>query len=101
MITLPRALAVRAARPALLLLLLLLLAARITPAQPARTPVEITVTPDHPGWTYHVGEPARFGVAVLRSGHPVPGVSVRYEAGPELMPPAASGPLALADGRAT
>ncbi|MEZ4700434.1 MAG: acetylxylan esterase [Rhodothermales bacterium] len=81
--------------------LLVLLIAPALHAQVNRTLIEVSVTPDHPGWVYKPGEKARFNVAVLRAGYPVEGAAVRYEVGPEMMDPAASGPLQLKEGRAT
>ena len=65
-----------------------------------RSYIDVSVTPDHADWTYELGETARFSVSVLRAGHPVEGATVRYEVGPELMPPASEGVIELKDGRA-
>ncbi len=81
-----------------------LVAALCVPAlraqQSTLTLIDVSVTPDHPGWVYSPGETARFNVSVLRAGYPVDGVVVRYEVGPEMMEATTSGPLTLKDGRA-
>jgi cephalosporin-C deacetylase-like acetyl esterase len=48
---------------------------------------EILVTPVSPTWTYPVGTPASFTVAVRRDGHPLEGVPVTVRCGPEMLPP--------------
>jgi cephalosporin-C deacetylase-like acetyl esterase len=50
--------------------------------------VRVTVVPDRGDWTYALGQPAAFKVAVTRDGHPVRGATVSYELGPERMKPA-------------
>jgi len=81
---------------------LLALLARVPAAaqQPGQPYVTVAVVPDHPGWTYHVGERARFAVSILRAGHPAAATAVTYELGPDLMDARATGPLALRGGRA-
>jgi cephalosporin-C deacetylase len=49
--------------------------------------VRVTVTPDRADWTYALGAPASFRVAVTRDGHAVPGASVSYTLGLEKMKP--------------
>jgi len=59
-------------------------------AQAPRQPfsrIAVTVTPDHPDWTYQPGEAVRFRVDVIRDGHQVTGATVKYGVGPETMPP--------------
>ena len=61
-----------------------------TMAQGPRQPfsrVAVTVTPDHADWTYQPGEAVTFRIDVLRDGHQVSGATVRYGAGPEMLPP--------------
>ncbi len=48
---------------------------------------EVLVTPVSPTWTYPVGTPASFTVAVRRDGHPLPGVAVTLRCGAEMLPP--------------
>ncbi len=49
--------------------------------------IAVTVTPDHPSWTYQPGEPVKFRVDVVRDGHQVAGATVQYGVGPEMLPP--------------
>jgi cephalosporin-C deacetylase len=59
-------------------------------AQGPRQPfsrVAVTVTPDHPDWTYRPGEAVTFRVDVIRDGHQVAGARVKYSVGPEMLPP--------------
>ena len=48
---------------------------------------EIQVTPVSPTWTYPIGAPASFTVAVRRDGHPLTGVAVTVRCGSEMLPP--------------
>jgi len=59
-------------------------------AQAPRQPfsrIAIIVSPDHPDWTYQLGESVKFRVDVLRDGHQASGATVTYSVGPEMMPP--------------
>lgn len=62
-------------------------ATEITPvpgfAQRRLAGVKVQVTPDRADWTYAVGEPAKFRIAVLADNHPVPGATVTYTIAPE------------------
>ena len=62
----------------------------ITPVPPQATlrvaTVQVRVTPDHRDWTYQVGEPARFKVAVVADNEPIDNVTVTYRVGPDMMP---------------
>jgi cephalosporin-C deacetylase-like acetyl esterase len=49
--------------------------------------VAVTVTPDHPDWTYKLGEAVTFRIDVVRDGHQVSGATVKYGVGPEMLPP--------------
>jgi cephalosporin-C deacetylase len=57
-----------------------------TPRQPFSR-VAVTVTPDHPDWTYQPGQPATFRIDVVRDGRQVVGATVKYGIGPEMLPP--------------
>ncbi|MFA6289633.1 MAG: acetylxylan esterase [Opitutaceae bacterium] len=48
--------------------------------------VQVRVAPDRAGWTYAVGEPVKFTVVVTADNQPLPGVTVRYKVGPEMLP---------------
>jgi cephalosporin-C deacetylase-like acetyl esterase len=64
--------------------------AAVTMAQTPRQPfsrVAVTVTPDHPDWTYQPGESVVFRIGVVRDGHQVAGATVKYGFGPEMLPP--------------
>ena len=67
-------------------------------AQPAERPVKIIVTPDHADWLYKVGEPVRFSVAVYRNDVLQKAAKLRYEIGPEKMPPTKQETVTLRDG---
>ncbi len=67
--------------------------------------IAVTVTPDHPDWTYKPGEPVTFRIDVVRDGHQVKGTTVNYGVGPEMLPPASEAtavvgttPLSVAGG---
>src|SRR4029434_9195731 len=71
-------------------LLAVLSALSAVEAQGPRQPfsrVAVTVTPDRADWTYRPGDPVSFRLDVLRDGHPVQGATVKYEVGPEMLPP--------------
>lgn len=48
--------------------------------------VQVRVAPDHRDWTYEVGEPARFKIAVIADNQAIDNAIVSYQIGPELMP---------------
>lgn len=60
--------------------------------------ITVTVTPDHKDWNYTVGEKAGFEVKVLKSGTTIDGVSIDYEAGPEMYPEVKKEGVVLKDG---
>ena len=77
--------------PSIKLYCLLLLGAFLLLAVPVMAQVRgnnivVVVTPDHEDWNYKVGEKAIFAIHVLRSGTPLHGVHVNYEAGPVCYP---------------
>ena len=49
--------------------------------------VQVRVAPDHRDWTYRPGETVTFRVTVTADNEPIEGATVRYEVGPEFMPP--------------
>ena len=73
------------------LLALLTLVAGRAESQELTGTVQVRVVPERASWTYEVGEPVAFTVDVRRDGHPLVGVPVRYEYGPEMMPAAVEG----------
>lgn len=72
--------------------------ARVTSA-PKTDGVQITVAPDKADWTYAVGQPVKFTIAVTRDGQPVGDASVSYQVGPEMLP-AENRTATLSGGRA-
>jgi cephalosporin-C deacetylase len=67
-------------------------------AQPVERLIKVIVAPTNDTWTYKVGEPVKFSVMVLRNGNLVKNAAVRYEIGPEKMPPTTRDSTVLADG---
>ena len=57
-----------------------------THAQARVAAVQVRVAPDRPDWTYALGEPVRFRVAVTADQHLLTGTTVTYRVGPEMMP---------------
>lgn len=78
--------------------LLLLLAATALIAAPQQKMVKVIVAPDHPDWTYRVGETVEFTITVLRYGNPLKDVTVKYEIKPEQMEAVQSDSLVLKKG---
>jgi cephalosporin-C deacetylase-like acetyl esterase len=60
--------------------------------------VKVSIAPDHADWVYKTGEQAKFRVEVTRNSEPVQNVRIRYEVGPEMMPPVKKDELQLKDG---
>jgi cephalosporin-C deacetylase-like acetyl esterase len=50
------------------------------------SPIQVSVMPDHENWLYMPGEPANFTVKVTNNGANIPGASITYTIGPEMMP---------------
>ncbi len=48
--------------------------------------VHVRVSPDHPDWTYRLGEVARFRITVVADEAEIVGAVVSYTVGPEMMP---------------
>lgn len=63
--------------------------------------VEILVSPDRDGWTYKVGENAKFNVMVLRSGSLVKDAVIDYKLGPEMYETTEKKNVRLKDGSTT
>jgi cephalosporin-C deacetylase len=49
--------------------------------------IHVQVAPDRDDWTYKPGSPVTFRIQVTRDGHPLPGATVSYSYGPEMLPP--------------
>lgn len=67
-------------------------------AQPSRELVQIVVSPDKADWIYKTGDRPEINVTVYKNNVPVPGISLNYEFGPELMKPDQSGTEILKSG---
>ncbi len=67
-------------------------------AQPVERIVKVSVAADRVGWTYKLNEKVKFNVAVTQWGHPVKGVRIRYQVGPEKMKPVKQDSLTLTGG---
>ncbi|WP_077919651.1 acetylxylan esterase [Spirosoma sp. 209] len=78
------------------LLLLVLISTKLV-AQPAERLVKLVVTPDHTDWLYKTGEPVRFTITAYRENEPLKGTKMRYEVGPEKMPPTQTETITLTD----
>ncbi|MFD2162204.1 acetylxylan esterase [Paradesertivirga mongoliensis] len=80
-----------------LLIFYLVFIANITAgfAQPAEQMVKVIVSPDHNTWVYKIGEQVKFKVSVFQFGNPQKDVKIKYEFGPELMPPVKTDSLIL------
>ena len=60
--------------------------------------VEIEIVPDHPDWTYRVGEDVVFSLRVVRANVPLTDINLTYEIGPEKMPPLITGQSDMKEG---
>jgi cephalosporin-C deacetylase-like acetyl esterase len=67
-------------------------------SQPSEQFIKVVVAPDHSNWEYKIGEPVRFTISVLQNGNLLKNAVVRYELGPEKMPPVKKDSLTVASG---
>ncbi|MBM6993200.1 MAG: acetylxylan esterase [Prevotella sp.] len=82
------------------LLIFLMLSFVITlQAQIKGTNIIVRVSPDHADWTYKTGETARLTATVLKSGCPLTGVRIDYEAGPVMYPDVKKTDVTLSNGQ--
>ena len=84
-----------------LLVLMALMGVLPVAAQIRGNHINVTVVPDHQDWNYEVGQTAVFRVSVTRSSTLVDGVTVDYEAGPEMYPEVKKQGVVLKDGTLT
>jgi cephalosporin-C deacetylase-like acetyl esterase len=56
-------------------------------AQQQEKYVKVSIAPDHGDWLYKPGEKVKFGVTVTKNSVPLKNVEIRYEVGPDMMPP--------------
>ena len=84
-------------------LLLLMMATCVLPiqAQIRGSEIQVNVVPDHQDWTYEVGQTATFQISVTRSATLVDGVTIDYEAGPEMYQDVKKKGVVLKDGTLT
>lgn len=68
-------------------------------AQPAEQIVKIIVAPNHADWNYATGDMVKFSVTVLQYGNPLTNVKIKYEVGPEKMPPVINDSAILTEGK--
>ncbi len=78
-----------------------LIASLTLQAQPAEKMIKVVVAPDHQDWTYKPGEKVKFTISVLQNGNLVEDANVRYEIGPEKMPPVTKERKVLSKGQTT
>ena len=67
-------------------------------AQPREQFIKVLVAPDHADWTYHTGEKVKFTITVLQNGNPLKNSFVKYEIGPEKMPPVKTDSVSAGNG---
>ena len=77
--------------------LLLIWATRVL-AQPVERLVKVMVTPNHADWLYKPGEPVRLTISVYRNSVLLKEAKLRYEIGPEKMPPTKTETVTLKEG---
>ncbi len=70
-------------------------------AQPAKSLVQVVVTPDENSWTYKKGNKAEFRIMVLKNNVPLEDAEVSYSINPEKMAPLDEGVVRLKKGSAT
>jgi cephalosporin-C deacetylase len=70
-------------------------------AQPARQYITVLIAPDHPDWTYKVGDDVEFKISVLQAGNPLKNVHLKYEIRPEKMADTDAGEIELVSGEKT
>lgn len=67
-------------------------------AQPVERLVKVIVTPNHADWLYKPGEPMTVTISVYRNNGLLKGAKLRYEIGPEKMPPTKTATVTLKEG---
>jgi cephalosporin-C deacetylase-like acetyl esterase len=68
-------------------------------AQIRGTNIMVQVQPNHADWNYKIGEKASFEVSVLKSGTPLVGAIISYEAGPVMFPTVTKEKVELKEGK--
>lgn len=82
-------------------LLILLFACSGVWSQPARSYVNVIISPSNADWTYRIGEAAEVEIYILRNSIKLKDCTVQYEYGPEKLAPVKSGMLDLKKGTAS
>lgn len=67
-------------------------------AQPIEKMVKVAIAPDHADWIYKKGENVKFKVSITKNSELLQNVKIRYEIGPEMMPPTIRDTATLKDG---
>ncbi|HBG42064.1 MAG TPA: acetylxylan esterase [Porphyromonadaceae bacterium] len=67
-------------------------------AQPAESFVKVNVAPEKTDWVYKPNEKVKFAVSITKNDIELPNVAVRYEVGPEMMPPVKTENVVLKNG---
>jgi len=57
--------------------------------------LHLQVSTDRSDWLYKPGQPVRFHITAIQDGHPVQGLKVSYQIGPEMMTPRVDQTVAL------
>ncbi len=63
--------------------------------------VNVNIAPQHGDWVYKPGETVKFDVSVTKNDVLLTNVEIRYELGPEMMPPTKRDQMKLKDGTTT
>jgi len=71
----------------------------VVKAQPGEKLVKVHIAPQHGDWVYKPGETVKFDVSVTKNDVLLPNVEIRYELGPEMLPPVKKDKLTLKDGK--
>jgi cephalosporin-C deacetylase len=80
------------------LILFLLLGITTLFAQPPRSLIHISISPDKKDWVYNRGENVQYRVTVTKFGQPLENITIEYTVGPEMQPPQRTGRLTLPSG---
>lgn len=78
-------------------IVLLLLAAFCLSAQERVGTLQVRVSTDHADWRYEPGQPVKFHIEAIQDGHPVSGVQLTYQIGPEMLPPTVTQTVTLSE----
>jgi len=68
-------------------------------AQPSEKLIRVNIAPQRANWVYKPGETVKFDVSVTKNDVLLPNVEIRYEFGPDMMPPTKRDRQTLKDGK--